>query len=526
MKRLRAKLTAARDPASLAFFRIGVGLAIAWDAWQIFDSGALRRGFVLPRHHFTWWLFGWVRPHHGIGAYLAFLVMGIAGLMLAAGFRYRLAAVLAWAGVTYTFLVDKALYLNHHYLAILIAFLLIFLPADAAWSVDARRRPGVAKQTIPAWPIYLLRFQVAIPYFFGGIAKLNYDWLVRGEPLRMWLANRTDFPVIGPLFVHEPVVRMMSAGSLLIDLVGPFLLLYKRTRVPMFGLALTFHFLNSRLFGIGMFPWMMIIATTIFFEPDWPRRMIKVLRGGTQRQRTAILVAFVVAAWIAVSLRGELVGFKALVGGFGAAFFVFHLVERRDDVPPYPPETPPTGTPLPRRLAAFLAVWALIQIAVPLRHFVIPGHVQWTQEGSRFAWHMLLNQFVVRNRFIIRDPRTRERWVEDVAGYVEPKQWSRTYAPDMFLQLAHFMEDYYREQGRGDVEVRLHSTRSMNGRPNQLYLDPKVDLTKIERPYISPAHWIMPLRPPPPRVRCLDVAAACETPAPRLQRRPSGNSGG
>jgi hypothetical protein len=29
-----------------------------------------------------------------------------------------------------------------------------------------------------------------IPYFFGGIAKMNYDWLIRAQPPTMWFARR------------------------------------------------------------------------------------------------------------------------------------------------------------------------------------------------------------------------------------------------------------------------------------------------------------------------------------------------
>ena len=32
--------------------------------------------------------------------------------------------------------------------------------------------------------------------------------------------------------------------------------------------------MNASLFQIGVFPWVMIFLTTIFFAPDWPRRML------------------------------------------------------------------------------------------------------------------------------------------------------------------------------------------------------------------------------------------------------------
>ena len=66
--------------------------------------------------------------------------------------------------------------------------------------------------------------------FFGGIAKINGDWL-RGEPLRAWLADRTDFPFLGRFFTDEPVVWFMTYSGLLIDLLFVFYMLNRCTRV-------------------------------------------------------------------------------------------------------------------------------------------------------------------------------------------------------------------------------------------------------------------------------------------------------
>ncbi len=56
---------------------------------------------------------------------------------------------------------------------------------------------------MPAAVVWVLRAQVAVVYVMAGLAKLNHDWLVRGEPMATWLASRTDLPVVGPL-LDEP----------------------------------------------------------------------------------------------------------------------------------------------------------------------------------------------------------------------------------------------------------------------------------------------------------------------------------
>ena len=134
--------------------------------------------------------------------YVHFFVLALAAFCMMVGFFYRAAAVVFWLGYTYVFLIDKCWYLNHYYLIALLSFIAIFLPADRRLSVDAWRKPAIRTNVAPAWTLWLLRAQVGIPYFFGGVAKLNADWL-RGEPMRTWLANSTDFPVIGQFFTQE-----------------------------------------------------------------------------------------------------------------------------------------------------------------------------------------------------------------------------------------------------------------------------------------------------------------------------------
>jgi hypothetical protein len=44
--------------------------------------------------------------------------------------------------------------------------------------------------------------------------------------------------------------------------------------------VVVFHVLTSVLFPIGIFPWLMIALTPIFFDPSWPRRWL----GGAARR--------------------------------------------------------------------------------------------------------------------------------------------------------------------------------------------------------------------------------------------------
>ena len=86
---------------------------------------------------------------------------------------------------------------NHFYLYCLLGPLFIATRANASFSLDRRRHPERPVH-VPLWSLLLFRAQIIFVYFYGGIAKLNADWLA-GEPLRRWLAFKADTPVVGPV---------------------------------------------------------------------------------------------------------------------------------------------------------------------------------------------------------------------------------------------------------------------------------------------------------------------------------------
>ena len=78
-------------------------------------------------------------------------------------------------------------------------------------TAPARSMPGggptLRASTVPAWTVWLLRFQLGVVYVFGAVAKLNPDWLLHAQPLRIWLGANVDLPLIGA-WLEQPWVAL------------------------------------------------------------------------------------------------------------------------------------------------------------------------------------------------------------------------------------------------------------------------------------------------------------------------------
>lgn len=424
------------DIAGLVFFRIAFGLILLWEVFRYFDHDWIKRYWIDPEFYFTYEGFSWVTPWSGDGMYYHFYFLGILALFITIGFLYRISTILFFLGFSFIFLLDKTNYLNHFYLIILLSFIMIFLPANRALSVDAKIFPKIKTDWVPSWTLWWLRIQLGIAYFFGGIAKINGDWL-QGEPMRKWLSSRTDFPIIGQWFNEEWMVYLFSYGGLLLDLlIFPFLI-YKKTRLRAALVIISFHLMNSQLFEIGIFPWFMIASTFIFFPPNKLRfwKSVKI-------EKPAYFVTSKLVLW-----------------GLGTYLF--------------------------------------LQIMIPLRHFLYDGNVSWTEEGHRFSWHMKLRSKSSKIKFYVVNQETEKSKEVNLSYYLSSRQRRKIKTkPDMILQFAHYLAADVAKDGEKNFAINVSSLCSLNGRPKVDLIDSKVDLSKVKYPVYKKANWILPLEIP------------------------------
>jgi len=441
LQRIRAWLAAPEDAAALAVFRVVLGLLVSVSAVRFLAYGWVEQLFD-TRVQLHYWGFEWV-PYPGLeGVRLLFMALVVLGLLVALGLFYRVAIVALFVAFTWLQLIDVSTYLNHYYLVSLLLLLCSFLPLNALWSIDARLFPSVRSATLPRWCTALLRFQVGVVYFFAGLAKLNGDWLVHAAPLHLWLPARTSLPLVGAWLDRPELALFMSWAGFLFDLTVPFFLLARRTRPFAYAVVIVFHTATRLLFPIGMFPFIMTLSALVFFSPSWPRK------------------------WLRLAA----------------------------------PVVTPTGGPrlVPRPLVAVLALWAVVQLALPLRAHLYGGDVSWHEQGMRFSWRVMTREKNGSVTYVVTNPRTGREWHVVPHDYLTRVQ-ERELAvqPDLIWQLGQRIGEEWNRKGLGPVEVRADTLVSLNGRRAVPLVDPTVDLMTLDDGLAAKA-WVRPPMEGPP----------------------------
>jgi hypothetical protein len=445
-------LTSRTSIAPLAVFRALFGFIMLASIIRFAAKGWIYELYVQPEYYFTYFGFGWVTSLGEFGMYALFglMALGAAGIML--GYRYRIAAVLFFLSFTYVELIDKTNYLNHYYFVSIISFLLILVPAHRCFSLDVRRKSSLYLQKVPAWTVNIFKLQLGIVYFYAGLAKLNADWLLNAMPMKLWLPAHTGLPIIGELLQYEATAFLFSWAGAAYDLSIVFLLLYRPTRGFAYAAVVVFHLLTAALFPIGMFPYIMILSTLIYFSSEFHEALIKGCREW----------------WARLCGRDS-------------------SINPKEETSCYSLSKMASGA-----LTVILVIHFGLQLLLPFRFALYPGDLLWNEQGYRFSWRVMLMEKAGHATFNIYNPETDRRWQASNYEHLTRRQEKMMATqPDMILQFAHHLETYYREQGMGNVEITAQTHVTLNGRMGRPLVDPAIDLAEIERG-LSQKNWILP----------------------------------
>ncbi len=422
----------------LVVFRIVFGCMMLFSTARFMLLGWVDEHYIKPLIHFHYFGFSWVEPLAPWAMYGMHVVMLLATIGIIMGYYYRWSAVLFFLFFTYTELIDISYYLNHYYFVSIVSGIIIFLPLNRYFSLDVYYGRVAPCENVPAWTKYSVMLQMSIVYFFAGIAKINYDWLMLALPLKIWLPAHYDLPLLGFIFEYKITPYLFSWAGMIYDISIPFLLFYRITRPWAYLSVLFFHGITGMLFQIGVFPLVMMSGTLLFFSDQFHERILNVLKK-----------AF---SFVKKSTREV----KAL------------------DIYQYP-----------LRWNTLLLVMVgshfFIQLLFPFRYVLYPGNLFWTEEGYRYSWRVMLMEKAGTATFYVKDRISGKEGAvmnSDFLNLHQEKQMAMQ--PDMILEFAHHLAKHYQSQGVADPEVRAEVYVTLNARVSKLLIDPQIDLAKIE----------------------------------------------
>lgn len=428
------RLNAPIDNIQLILFRILFGALLAWHCTDAMMTTWLDFVFIQPKFTFSHIGMEWLQPLAGNGMYYYYAVMAVCGVLVSIGLFYRYSLgvfTILFAGAYY---MQKTTYNNHHYLMLLLCVIMLFLPANTSYAVDVKLNRSKRQDLMPAWCRFVLIFQISIVYFFATVAKLYPDWL-DGTFIRI-LLSRFKMPILKEIFSYDWFIYSITYGGLFFDFLIIPLLLYRKTRKYAFVAAIFFHMFNKALLAIGVFPFLALAFSVLFFPPEFFRKY------------------------------------------FHKSNPVFQSVI-------------PDSRNSKKILILFFLPFFIIQLALPLRHWFIKGDVLWTEEGHRLSWRMMLRSRVGETNFLIVNNATNSKEFYDLDTLLTKSQIKQMRTmPDMIWQTAQIIKEQYNRKGI-EISIYVDSKVSINNKPKLPLIDPNVDLAKAKWDYFAHNEWIL-----------------------------------
>jgi len=394
-----------------------------------------------PQLNFHYGKFSFIKPlSEGI---LNIVVYGLllSAVLITIGKWYRIAIGYFCVAFTYLFLIDKAYYNNHLYLICLISLLLFFIPADKRFSLNKDHKD----KSVPAWSLYVLRFQVLIVYFYGGIAKINTDWLVNKQPAIAFIEQKASNSKLSDILLSDSFIQIIVHGGMLFDLAIAPLILYKKTRTYALIAAIIFNVTNAWLFNdINIFPYFMLFALILFIDPELVAKKFNQIKKGKEKSDDLIQI-----------------------------------------------------NKQHKKIASIITFYFLIQLIVPLRS-ILKSNIEWTEQGQRFSWRMKIQHRTIEAvEFKILDFDTKTIIPVNMASFGLNLDQMRllSLSPSAAIQFAKFVKEWaIKKKGLKNIEVRANIIVGLNGREAQQMFK-EVDLSKMDVYENDVDEYLQPLNP-------------------------------
>ena len=328
----------------------------------------------------------------------------------------------------------------------------MFLILTSLWLFYKPQFDESGTEVIPYWQLFLFQFLVFLVYFYGGLAKINYDWLFLQQPPRFFIDANTS----SALLHGDAAVYYIAYGGIIFDLVIGFLLWNRRTFLLAAIGTIIFNISNHYIFNmgeggsIGVFPLAMTFANFLFIDTVWLRRFL--------------------ARWGLDNLGRKSSEMKK--AGTQSEFFPIHALTRN-----------------------LVILFVVVQLLLPFRYLLVSKDVAWTGQASFFSWRMKILTKEVKVKFYAR------RKLEDVPEEVNIGRIINTLQisymaqnADMIYKFSQYLRKDFRKKWGIDPIITASIQVGLNGRPMQAFIDPNTNLAQVNYSPWKRPDWVLEMK--------------------------------
>ncbi|KAK9870664.1 hypothetical protein WA026_008226 [Henosepilachna vigintioctopunctata] len=440
-----------RDPSSLGIIRFLFGLLMMLDLPEERGGSDILVRYGNPQKcNFP--LFDFIKPlsYEWMSILYGVMFLGTLGIML--GYRFRISILMFVIPYWYIFLLDKSFWNNHTYLYGIVATLLIGTSANNYCSLDGLLDKNIMNKPIPYWNYFILKFQFFMLYFLAGLKKSDWEWL-EGYAMRD-MGNHWVFLPFSIILTSAQIDHLIIHWfGFILDLTIGFWMLIEITRPVAMVFCALFHLMNSRMFSIGMFPYVCLATMPLFCQENWPSRLRNFFTGEELKKSQRKRSSETVYAKIDINWKKRMV----------LCLLLSHCV---------------------------------IQTVLPFSHSITKGYNNWTKGLYGYSWDMMVHGWdtilvVVK---IVDNESGQEHFLDSTA-WSKNDRWTKH--ADMCLQYAQCIEKNLGESKlpslSKNISVYIDVWCSMNGRIQQRMFDPNYDLLKANWSAFKDVEWLLPL---------------------------------
>jgi hypothetical protein len=422
----------------LVALRIAFGLSMAiWSLSMLF-SGMVKKLFIDPHFFFSYRGLEWIKPLSSFGMHTIFVIIFLSAVLITIGWFYRWSAILFIGSFAYVVLIDRTNYLTYFYFVLLISIMLMLSPAHRLFSIDLIRKPALRVDYVPRWFILAFQIQIAMVFFFAGMAKLNSDWLFSGRPMAIWLYDiGSKYGLANTWVANSRILAVLFSWILIaFDFLIPHFLLDQRSSIKAFQIVVFVQLIGALLLPTGFFPVLLTLSCIVFLPVD-------VLHAAISRMSYFLYDIF---------------QFKGDVFKVGSSY----LLQFREK----------------KLFPLFIFCFLAVQILLPVALFLKWGSAEWSDKAFAFSWKIGLHEKRGEIKFWACDSITGDEYLLNLNNYLTPYQQERMIDNrELILQFARHLQHLPSITSTSNpMNLRAQASISFNGRKPVCIVDKNQDL--------------------------------------------------